>query len=82
MSQEPNGVEPLIEGEGQVAGLLHGPLPGGMGGDAAKVHPAGAMLDEDQYVQSSQQHGIHVQEVDREDPGGLGVQELPVPLQN
>jgi hypothetical protein len=31
----------------------------------------------DQYVQSSQQHGIYVQEVDREDPGGLGVQELP-----
>ena len=24
-----------------------------------------------------QQHGVHVQEVDREDPGGLGVQELP-----
>jgi hypothetical protein len=35
------------------------------------------VLDEDQYVQSSQQHGIRVQEVDREDPGGLGVQELP-----
>jgi hypothetical protein len=36
-----------------------------------------SMLDEDQYVQSSQQRGIHVQEVDREGPAGLGVQELP-----
>ena len=29
------------------------------------------------YVHALQQHGVHVQEVDREDPGGLGVQELP-----
>ncbi len=35
------------------------------------------MLDEHQDVQSSQQHGVHVQKVDREDPCGLGVQELP-----
>ena len=54
VDQESHGSEPLIEGEGQVAGLLHGPLPGGMGSDAAEVHPAGAVLDEDQYVQSSQ----------------------------
>ena len=57
--------------------LLHGPLAGGRCGDAAEVHPAGAVLDEYQYVQSSQQHGVHVQEIDREDPGGLDVQELP-----
>ena len=35
------------------------------------------MLDEHQDVQSIQQHGVHVEEVDGEDPGGLGVQELP-----
>ena len=29
------------------------------------------------YVESVQQHGVCVQEVDGEDPGGLGVQELP-----
>jgi hypothetical protein len=40
------------------------------------VHPAGAVLDEHQDVQPSQQHGVHVQKVDRDDPGGLGVQEL------
>jgi len=42
-----------------------------------KVHPAGAVLDEHQDVQPVQQHGIDVQEVDGEDPGGLGMQELP-----
>jgi hypothetical protein len=30
-----------------------------------------------QDVDALQQHGVHVQEVDGEDPGGLGVQELP-----
>jgi hypothetical protein len=39
-----------------------GPLSGGMCGDAAEMHPAGAVLDEDQYVQSLQQHGVPVQE--------------------
>ncbi len=68
---------PLIESEGQVAGLLHSPLPGGMGSDAAQVHPAGAVLDEYQNVQSSEPHGVYVQKVDREDPSGLGCQELP-----
>jgi hypothetical protein len=48
-----------------------------MRGDATQVHPAGAVLDEHQDIQRLQKHGIHVQEVDREDPGGLGVQELP-----
>jgi hypothetical protein len=48
-----------------------------MCGDAAEVHPAGAVLDEHQDVQSVEQHGVHVQEVDGEDPGGLGVQKLP-----
>src|ERR1039458_3420220 len=75
--EELDVLEPLVEGQGEVAGLLHRPLAGGAGGDSAKVHPAGAMLDEHQDVQSSQQHGVHVQEVDRADPGGLGVQELP-----
>jgi hypothetical protein len=37
------------------------------------VHPAGAVLDEHQDVQPFQQHGVDVQEVDGEDPGGLRV---------
>jgi hypothetical protein len=75
--QECELVEPLVKAEGEVAGLLHGPLPGGVGGDAAEVHPSGAVLDEHQDVQSLQRHGVHVQEIDGEDPSGLGVQELP-----
>jgi hypothetical protein len=68
--------EPLAEGEGEVAGLLHRPVAGGVCGDAAQMHPAGTVIDEYQHVQPPQQHGVHVQEINREDPGGLGVQEL------
>jgi hypothetical protein len=46
------------------------------------VHPSGAVLDEHQDVQSLQRHGVHVQEIDGEDPSGLGVQELPVRAEN
>ena len=35
------------------------------------------MLDEHKDVQALQHHGVHVQEVACEDPGGLGVKELP-----
>ena len=73
--QELDVCEPLAEGE--VTGLLHCPLAGGMCGDSAEVHPAGPVLDEYQDVQPVQQHGVHVQEIHGEDPGGLGVQELP-----
>jgi hypothetical protein len=73
---EPEVPEPVAEVEGQVAGLLYGPVAGGAGGDTADVHPAGAVLDEHQDVQSVQRGGIHVQEVGGEDLGGLRVQEL------
>jgi len=48
-----------------------------VGGDAAEVHPAGAVLDEHQHVQPAQRHCVHMQEVGGQDPGGLRVQELP-----
>ncbi len=51
--------------------------PVGVRGDAAQVHPAGTVHDEHQDVQSPEEHGVHVQEVNGEDPGGLGMQELP-----
>ena len=35
------------------------------------------MLDEHQDIESFQQHGAHVQEVNRKDPAGLGMQKLP-----
>ena len=40
--QEPDVLEPLVEGEGEVTGLLHRPLAGWVGGDAAQMQPAGA----------------------------------------
>jgi hypothetical protein len=45
--RNPEVLESLVER--QVAGLLDRPLPGGVGGDAAQVHPAGAVLDEHQH---------------------------------
>ena len=45
-------------------GLLHSPVPGGVRGDAAQMHPAGAVLDEHQHVHALQQHGVHVQEIE------------------
>jgi hypothetical protein len=75
--QELDVLELLAEGEGEVAGLLHGPLAGRMCSDTAQVHPAGAMLDEHQDIQAFEQHGVDVQEVHGENPGSLGAQELP-----
>ena len=68
---------PHIEAEGEVAGLLHRPLASRVRGDAADMHPASAVLDEHQDIQPSEQHSVHVQEIDREDPGGLGMEKLP-----
>ena len=35
------------------------------------------MFDEHQDIQSPEEHGVHVQEIDGDDPGSLSVQELP-----
>src|SRR5450755_1712026 len=43
--QEPEIREPVAEVQGEVAGLLYRPVAGGVGGDAADVHPAGAVLE-------------------------------------
>jgi hypothetical protein len=40
-----HALEPFIEAEGEVAGLLQGPLAGRVRGDAGEVHPASAVLD-------------------------------------
>ena len=66
-----------LEIQRQVAGLLDRPPPGRVARDAAQVHPAGAVLNEYQHVQPCQQHRVNVEKVDGQDPGGLGVQELP-----
>ena len=76
--QEPEVLESLVETQRQVAGLLDRPLPGRVGGDAAQVHPAGAVLDEHQHVQPLSAATVSTCEKSTAgDPGGLGVQELP-----
>jgi hypothetical protein len=39
----------VLEAGGEVAGLLGNPLPGGVGRDAAHMHPSGLDLDEEQH---------------------------------
>src|SRR5450755_4441325 len=61
--EEVDVLEPLAGGEGEVAGLLHCPFAGRVGGNAAEVHPAGAVLDEHQdsvECSSVAVHRIHV----------------------
>jgi hypothetical protein len=77
VDQESDVREPLVQADGEMASLLYHRLAGGMGGDAAEMHPASAVLDEHQDIQPFQQHGIHVQEAGRDHPGGLGGKELP-----
>ena len=75
--QEPDVREPLVKGEGQIAGLLHRPLASRVSGDAANVDPAGAVLDEHQDIGLFEQHCAGVQEIYGENPGGLSGEELP-----
>jgi N-dimethylarginine dimethylaminohydrolase len=42
-----------------------------IGGDAGQAGPASAVLDHDQLVETMEQHGVHVHEVDGDDAAGL-----------
>jgi len=46
-------------------------------GHAQDVHAAGLDLHHEEHVQAPEEHGINVQEVARQDPGGLGGEEPP-----
>jgi hypothetical protein len=48
-----------------------------MGGDAKNVDSPGLDLHHEQQVHASQQDGVDVQEIARQDAGRLGGQELP-----
>jgi hypothetical protein len=50
--------------------------PSGLAVMPARWTAAGAVLDDDQGVDAPQQHGVHMDEVDRENPAGLCIQEL------
>jgi hypothetical protein len=49
-----------------------------VGGDPGEVHAAAPVLDHDQEVETAQEDGVDVGEVDREDRVGLRGQE-PLP---
>jgi hypothetical protein len=74
--QKPKPAGLVAEIDEEVAGLLGDPVPGGVGGDPGEVHPAGAVLDHDEQVEASEEDGVDVGEVDREDRVGLRGQEL------
>jgi hypothetical protein len=48
----------------------------GMRGDASQMDVAGSVLDHDQRVEPTEQHGVHVDEAGRDYNAGLGGQEL------
>ena len=50
-------------GPSEVAGLLGDPGPGGAGRDAQDVHAPGSDLQDEEDVQTVEEHGVHVQEV-------------------
>ncbi len=51
--------------------------PAGLEVTPPRLHPAGAVPGEHQDVQPPEVHRVNVQEVNGEDPGRLGMQELP-----
>ena len=48
----------LVEVHQQVAALLGHPLPRRVSGDPGQVHPPGAVLDKEQYVEEVQEDGL------------------------
>jgi hypothetical protein len=67
----------VAEVEEEVAGLLGHPRPGRVGGDTGKVHLPAAQFDDEQHIQSAQEHGVDREEVARQDASRLSAQERP-----
>ena len=74
--QEPVPVGAVAEVHEQVPSLLGDPGPGGMSGDPGDVQTARAVLNHDDGVEATQEDGVDVGEVDREDRLGLRGQDL------
>jgi hypothetical protein len=66
----------LAEVHDQVAGLLGGPVPGGMQSDPEDANAPGGMLDHGQDVSPGAIQQVRGEEIAREDRLGLGAQEL------
>ena len=48
-----------------------------MGGDPGQVHAPGAVLDEEEHIQTAKEHCVDVEETHGEDRRGLSLQECP-----
>jgi hypothetical protein len=66
----------LPEVHQEVTGRLGCPWAVRIGGDTGEVDTPGAVLDDDQGVDAPQEHGVHVNEIGREDAASLSSQEL------
>ena len=66
----------VAEVHDQVAGLLGGPFPGGMQGDAEDADAPGGVLDHGQDIGLGAIEQVGREEVARQDRLGLGAQEL------
>jgi len=62
----------FTEVEEEVTGLLGGPRPVRVGGDAEDVHVPGLDLQGEEHVDPAEGHGVDVEEVDREGGRCLG----------
>jgi hypothetical protein len=76
VEQKSQVIGAFVEGHQQVAGLLGDPGTGGVGGAAGDVDLPGSQFQEEQYVQSLEEHGIDGEEVTCHDGAGLGGEEL------
>ena len=74
--QELDRGRPVAQVHQEVAGCLRCPRAVRAGGDAGQAGAAGAVLDDDQGINTAEQHGVHVDEVDGEDAAGLRGKEL------
>ena len=74
--QEPELAGLVAEVEQEITRLLGDPRGGWLGGDAEHVDPAGGVLGDGEAVQPCQRDGLGVEEVNRQDAGGLCLEEL------
>ncbi len=65
--QEPDRSRALPEAHQKVARRLSRPRAVRIRGEAGQVNAAGAVLDDDQGVDAPQEHGVHMDEIGRED---------------
>ena len=77
VSNEPLGRDsPLSDGPRELTGLLGRPQPRRAGRYPGHVDLPRAMLDEEEHVEPTEEHGIHREEVTSQESGRLGTEEL------